>query len=219
MENEKKYFTGLIDKVGKREKSSDEILRDLERRRNLLQSPIKSQDYASEIDRTDEIMRVKGGTEKIDTKTPTEVLPNSTEKIDTKQIAKISKPEDITNKVDDFRQTRNLEETYKAAMKTGDTATAGKVKTILGKMGKSLPKLAVVGALGNALFNTNEASASERIGDVAGVVGELATPMGFEVGSTGYEKGSLENKLEMGTITPEEREQLYRQSLENLRSK
>ena len=223
MEDDKKrYFKGLID-TASLEGREDKRLQDLlDRRQSIRSAPVKAENYTSEIDRSDEIMRAKGGTEKINTnqeiarfKNDTskintnevmDKISNSTDRIDTKQIAPITSGEDFSKKMQDLDIQQKLKATMAQAVKSGDNAMIDKLKLLAGKIGKKVPMLAGVAAIGNSIMNPSESMAS----DLASSAADMATPTGAEVSGTGFNADSLEGRFERGLLSPEEMQDFYK---------
>ncbi len=119
---------------------------------------------------------------------------------------KMTSGNDFAKMQKDLDLKQKLKSSFKAASKAGDEEMMDKLRQIAMKLKKGasrgLKMLPIVGAAAG-LLGADDASAAVPILDMAE--------------STGPQAGSLQSKLENGTITPEERQQLQIQALESMK--
>lgn len=151
----------------------------------LAAEPIKSENYTSPL--SDDVMKVASKPIKDTTKN---VIKGVTEHINTNEAQKVIGGDMFKNKIAKILESRAAAKAAKLAGEAG-----GALKSV----GKHIPMLGGLAVgLGTALA-TGDASA--------------AVPVLNEADSLGPEAGSLEHKLESGTITPEEMEILRNRSM------
>ena len=164
-------------------------------------SLLDKSNYSSELG--NDILKVKGGTEHINTRNPIGTDKGVTEHINTKTPMKTMSVNSWQDKINSLRKNKVGQE---ATEELGDAAS----KTLKTGARNALKAIPLVGALGTALLGSEDASASEIASktadnlaqDVVGsipLVGQL-----LESEAVGPDVKSLEYKLENGTITPEE---------------
>ena len=153
----------------------------------LASEPIKAEGYVSPL--VNDVMVAKG--QKPATDTAKHVIKDATQHIDTKNIGKIISGNQFKDKLAKILESR-------AAARAGKMlGQAGEIASSVGKKVPILGGLAV--GLGTALA-TGDVSAGEQ----------AATPLLNEAEDLGPTEGTLEHKLESGTISPAEREILAR---------
>lgn len=162
-------------------------------------SPIKDEGYVSPL--TDANMKVKGvassanvtpvntivkGAANADVTPVKNIVKGGVDKIDTKEVRKLISGNAFTSKIDDILKSR-------AAAKLAKTAAGGI---------KQIPMLGgIIAGLGT-LAATGDASAATQ----------SALPLVGEADDVGPTPGSLESKMENGTITPDEMQLLLNRS-------
>jgi len=125
---------------------------------------------------------IKGVTDKIDTMTPIKTIKNVTDKIDTKSIQKQISGNAFADKIQAILKSR----------------AAAKASGIAGDMIKKVPMIGGIAAGLGTLLTTGDASAASQ----------AALPLVGDSDDLGPSAGSLESKLESGTITPDEMQKL-----------
>ena len=179
----------------------------------------KSQNLASDTVLSQDVMTAKGGSVSPDITPPTESIPHQTEKINTKEVVKVikgdpyEKPKNLTmTPIDEYKkkmQNLDIEQRLKSALKqaekAGDEGTVKKLTTALLKhTSKGLKALPVVGGIASALLS-EDASA--------------AVPVFGSSEALGPAKGSIEERLESGTLTEQDKSDLKKQAAERLGAK
>ena len=186
-DNKKQLFLDAMDNVVNKRKDKRE--KDYFSKKVM---PDKSQNLAKgALD--DDLLSVKSSG-KADI-TPERIKVGKTDKLDLLgEKQDIIKADDHMKKVKDFQMKGRLKETMKGAIKRGDTDMISKLKMI----GKGLSKGARTGLKAFPLIGGIMAAVSS--GDAS-----AAIPILGDADNLGPAPGSLERKLEDGTITPEER--------------
>ena len=157
---------------------TDKLLKFKQEMQKLSMTPVKANDYVSPLDA--EKILVKGAKPVADT--TKHVIKGMTDHIDTNQMGKIISGNAFQDKLQAILKSR-------AAAKLGSAAKTGL---------KSIP------FLGPAVAGLTTLAAT---GDVSAATQE-ALPFVNEAGNIGPDINSLEHKLESGTATPDELDQL-----------
>lgn len=179
------------------ETETDKILRFKRDIEKLKMAPIKDEGYISPLNEA--ITRVKGNvpvpeaktiikgvTDKIDTMTPIARIKNVTDHIDTKSIQKIGNADLVAEKIRKIIESRAASKLAKQASGIGKSFVKG------------IPMLGGLAVgIGTAL-SAGDASAGEL----------AATPFLSEADDVGPSPDSIEHKMESGTATPDELDQL-----------
>lgn len=176
----------------------DKMMKFKQEMQRLGLSPVKADDYVSPLN--DAVMKFKGeatsaNVTPINTMvkgvTPNSipertVIKNVTDKIDTKEIQKLISGNAFADKIQNILKSR----------------AAAKAAGIAGDAIKKVPMIGGIAAGLGTLLTTGDASAASQ----------AALPLVGDSDDLGPEKGSLESKLESGTITQDEMQQLLNRS-------
>lgn len=146
----------------------------------LALAPVKSDDYVSPLNNAVNI--VKGGKQPVVNENM--VLKGTTEKINTKPMQKLISGQDRVDKVAKIIEARRL----------------AKLGGIAGDALKKVPMIGGIAAGLGTLLTTGDASAASQ----------AALPLVGDSDDLGPTPGSLESKLENGTITEDEMDKLLK---------
>lgn len=143
--------------------------------------------------------KVKGDQSMRDVTEPRMRINTGTDKIDTKQIGKITSGEDFAKRAKDLGTRADIRATRKAAEKAGDQDMINRLKLLASKMGrvgsKSLKALPIVGGIASAMGSGDASAAVPVLGDAEAL---------------GPAKGSLEEALESGEATDDQKREMAR---------
>ena len=180
----------------------DKMMKFKQEMQRLGLSPVKTEDYVSPLN--DAVMKFKGEATSANV-TPINqmvkgVTPNPmsektvikgvTDHINTNEIQKLISGNDRVDKIAKILESRKLAKMAKSA------------GGIAGDMIKKVPMIGGIAAGLGTLLTTGDASAASQ----------AALPLIGDADDLGPEKGSLESKLESGTITQDEMQQLLNRS-------
>ena len=168
--------------------------------------PDLSQNFAKgDLDK--DVLKVKSRINPIEPEKST--IVGKTEKIDTRgTIQPQTSGKDFAKMQDEIALKQRLKSSFKAAAQAGDDQMMNNLRKIAQNMKKGaktgLKSIPIIGSLAGLAGAVSSQDASAAI------------PLLDTAESLGPARGSLEAKLEAGTITPEERNMLRQQALANM---
>jgi len=181
----------------------------------------RQDDYIKAKSSPDKSMNLAKGTLDKDVLTvkssaPADVTPEVTKVRGTQKINTMGEAQDLisgkdfTSKINDIKLKGDLKATMEDAIKRGDHTMMNKLKQVATKFSKNAGKgLKSIPILGSAIGLASAIGSDDA---------SAAIPILDSAESLGPQKGSLDYRLENGMLTEEDKEELKRQTLLNMKN-